>query len=62
MKYVKIEYKTNSGDWRDAGRSGDMTDQDIKNALESCLRTYGGYGGAVRAVTKDGQLVDMLTK
>ena len=42
--------------------TGDMTDPDIKNALESCLRTYGGYGGAVRAVTKDGQLVDMLMK
>ena len=62
MKYVIIEYKTSSGDWRPAGTSGDMTDQDIKIKLESALRSHGHYGGAVRAVTKDGQMVDMLTK
>tara|TARA_B100002051_G_C16674315_1_gene606248 strand:- start:273 stop:461 length:189 start_codon:yes stop_codon:yes gene_type:complete len=62
MKYVIIEYKTRSGEWRHAGTSGDMTDQDIKIRLESALRNYGDHGGAVRAVTKDGQMVDMLTK
>jgi len=62
LQDIRIEYKTSSGDWRPAGRSGQMTDIMISNYLKSAIKTYGNHGGAVRAVTYSGQLVDMLTK
>mgnify|MGYP000861069448 CR=1 FL=1 len=63
LQHIIIEYKTHSGTWRPAGRSGQMTEHMIAQNLKDALKSYPANSvasPAVRAVTKTGQLLDML--